>query len=119
MALIDPWGSELVADYEKLVTDFGLDVFHPKFFPDPNLHMRRGTVFAGIGLKRISEAIRKKEPYYVLTGIMPSAEQIHFGTKILIENVRYFQEHGASTFLLVADLEAHATRGIPLEEARR
>ena len=81
--------------------------------------MRRGVVFAGRDLKIISDAIKQKKKFYVLSGIMPSNEKIHFGTKMVVENIKYFQEHGADTFLLVADLEAAAARGVPLDEARK
>ena len=66
-----------------------------------------------------AEATSKKKKYYVLSGIMPSYEKIHFGTKMVVENIRYFQEHGAQTYILVADLEAASTRGVTLEEARK
>ena len=117
--IIDPWGSGLLEDYEKIIKDFGLDIFNPKLFPEPNRIMRRGIVFAGRDLKIISDAIKNKKKYYVLSGIMPSNEKIHFGTKMVVENIRYFQEHGAETYILVADLEAASTRGVTLEEARR
>ncbi len=119
MAIIDPWGSELTEDYENIVKRFGLQEFSPNLFPEPNRIMRRGVVFAGRDLKRISEAIKKKEKFYVLSGIMPTADKIHFGTKMVVENIRYFQEHGAKAYILIADLEAAATRGVTLEEARK
>ncbi|RMF06882.1 tryptophan--tRNA ligase [Candidatus Woesearchaeota archaeon] len=116
---IDPYGSSLVEDYERIINDFGLETFRPGLFPEPNRLMRRGIVFAGRDLKRIADCIRNRKPYYVLSGIMPTAERIHFGTKSVVENIRYFQEHGARTYILVADLEAAAARGVPLEEARK
>ena len=117
--IIDPWGTGLLEDYEKIIKDFGLEVFEPKLFPKPNRIMRRGVVFAGRDLKIISDAIKKKKKFYVLSGIMPSNEKIHFGTKMVVENIKYFQEHGAETYILVADLEAASTRGISLQEARK
>jgi len=117
--IIDPWGSGLLEDYEKIVKDFGLDIFDKKLFPEPNRLMRRGVVFAGRDLKIISDAIKHRKKYYVLSGIMPSYEKIHFGTKMVVENIKYFQEHGAETYILVADLEAASTRGITLQEARK
>src|SRR3989338_6789854 len=117
--IIDPWGSELLEDYGKIVKDFGLDIFDVKLSLEPNRLMRRGVVFAGRDLKIISDAIKDKKKFYVLSGIMPTNEKIHFGTKMVVENIRYFQEHGADTYLLVADLEAAAARGVPLEEARK
>jgi len=56
--IIDPWGSELVEDYEKIVKDFGLETFDPKLFPQPNRLMRRGIIFAGRDLKIIADAIK-------------------------------------------------------------
>lgn len=118
-SIIDPWGSALVEDYEKIIKDFGLEVFNPKIFPDPNRMMRRGVVFAGRDLKQITNAIKQKKKYYALTGFMPSGDKLHFGNKMVVENLRYFQDHGAETFILVADLEAAAARGVTLEEARK
>ena len=117
--VIDPWGSGLLEDYEKIIKDFGLEVFNPKLFPKPNRVMRRGVVFAGRDMKIISDAIKKKKRFYVLSGIMPSYEKIHFGTKMVVENIKYFQDNGAETYILVADLEAASTRGISLEKAKK
>lgn len=116
--IIDPWGSELTEDYEKIVQDFGLEVFDPKMFPSPNRIMRRGVVFSGRDLKQIAKAIKDKKRFYVLSGIMPSGDRIHFGNKMVVENIKYFQDHGAEAYILVADLESAATRDISLEEAR-
>jgi len=117
--IIDPYGSELVKDYTKLISDFHLEKFDTSLFPKPNRIMRRGVVFSGIGQKIISDAIRNKKPFYVLSGIMPTGDKIHFGNKMVVENIAYFQKFGAETYILVADLEAEATRGVSLEQARK
>jgi tryptophanyl-tRNA synthetase len=119
MKFIDPWGSGLVEDYEKIIKDFGLEVFSPSLFPEPNKIMRRGVVFAGRDLKRISDCIKNKKKFYALSGIMPSNDKIHFGNKLVVENLKYFQEMGAKTYILIADLESSATRDISLEEAQK
>jgi tryptophanyl-tRNA synthetase len=119
---IDPWGSFLVKDYEELIGKYGLEPFTDELLskiPEPNRLMRRKIVFAHIDLGRVVEAIAQKKEFYALTGIMPTLEKIHLGTKLVIENMRYFQEHGAKTFVLVADLEAAATREVSLEEGRQ
>jgi len=116
---IDPWGDNLISDYKQVAQHFGLEAFDTKLFPNPNRLMRRGIVFAGRDLKRISESIQKKKPFYVLTGVMPSSEKLHFGTKSVVENVKYFQEQGGETFVLVADLESAAARGVSVEEGRK
>jgi tryptophanyl-tRNA synthetase len=117
--IIDPWGSVLVEDYEKIVKDFGLEVVDPSIFPNPSRMLRRGVLFAGRDLQVIAKAIKEKKRFYVLTGLMPSGEKIHFGNKMVVESVKYFQDNGADTYLLVADLEAAATRGVSLEEAQK
>ena len=120
---VDPWGSGLPEDYVRIVERFGLEPFTDELLaalPRPNKLMRRKVVFCHRDLWAIAKAIREREPFYVLTGIMPSAEKIHLGTRMVIENFRYFQEVGAEeAYLLVADVEAVATRGITLQEARR
>lgn len=117
--IIDPWGSGLLEDYEKIVNDFGLEAFEPNLFPKPNRIMRRGVVFAGRDLKIISDCIKNKKKFYALSGIMPTNDKIHFGNKMVVENIKYFQEHGAEAYVLVADLEAAAARGVPLEQAKK
>lgn len=119
MKIIDPWGSELPEDYTRIVKDFGLERFNSKIFPKPNKLMRRGVVFAGRDLKIISRAIKEKKPYYVLSGLMPSAEKLHLGNKLVVDNIKYFQQNNAKTFVLVADLEAASVRDIDLKEARK
>ncbi len=118
MGTIDPWGNTLISSYDKYVTDFHLEPFDQNMFPQANRLMRRGVVFCGIGLKEISECIRTKKPFYVLSGIMPTNDRIHLGNKAVVENIAYFQKHGGHAFILVADLEAQAARGISLDEGR-
>ncbi|MEI7961626.1 MAG: tryptophan--tRNA ligase [archaeon] len=118
-AIIDPWGKELIQDYSRLIKEFGMEQFDSKIFPEPNIQMRRGIDFGGQDLGQISHAIKEKKPFYCLTGIMPSSEKIHLGTETVVQNVRYFQDHGAKTFILIADVESQATRGVSLEEGKR
>ena len=59
--IIDPYGSELVEDYEKIIKDFGLEHFNVELFPKPNRIMRRGVVFAGRDLEIISKSIKEKK----------------------------------------------------------
>src|SRR3989344_9351449 len=117
--IIDPYGSELVEDYQKVIGEFGLDSFDVNDFPKPNRLMRREVVFAGRDLKIISRCIKEKKKFYVLSGIMPTADKIHFGNKSVVENIAYFQKHGAEAYILIADLEAAAARGISLEEGKK
>jgi len=115
---IDPYSSDLVEDYKKVIKQFGMDEFKTGMFPNPNRLMRRGIVFGGRDLKRIADCIKNKNPFYVLSGIMPTAKKVHLGSKMVVEQIKYFQDQGAETYILVADMEAAAARGIDLQEAR-
>lgn len=120
--LIDPWGAVLIEDYKKIIEKFGMKPFDKKILrkcPNPNRLMRRFVVFGHQDLERIIEAINNKKEFAILTGIMPSAEKLHLGNKMVVEMVKYFQELGGKAYVLVADLEALATRNISLEEARK
>lgn len=117
--IIDPWGSSIPEDYKQIVKKFGLSRFDVGDFPNPNVLMKRDFVFAGRDLKRISGCIKQRKPFYALTGIMPTADKVHFGTKSIIDMMIYFQKQGAEVYVLVADLEAAATRGVNLKEARK
>ncbi|MBT4870023.1 MAG: tryptophan--tRNA ligase [Candidatus Diapherotrites archaeon] len=116
---VDPWGKSLVQDYSRLIKEFGMQPFDIEIMPSPSIQMKRGIIFGGQDLSVIAEAMKKKKPFYCLTGIMPSSEKIHLGTAGVVDNVRYFQENGATTYVLIADVESQATRGVPIEEGKK
>ncbi len=121
-AIIDPWGTVLIEDYQRAIKEFGISPFDKKILkklPNPNRLMRRLVVFGHQDLGRIADAIKNKSDFAILTGIMPSAEKLHLGNRMVVEMVQYFQEQGGEAYVLVADLEALATRDISLEEAER
>jgi len=120
--IIDPWGTVLIEDYQRAIKEFGISPFDKKILkrlPNPNRLMRRLVVFGHQDLGRIADAIKNKKDFAILTGIMPSAEKLHLGNRMVVEMVKYFQEHGGEAYVLVADLEALATRDVSLEEAEK
>jgi tryptophanyl-tRNA synthetase len=105
-----------------VIEKYGMEPFDEKILkklPKPNKLMRRFVVFGHQDLDKIVDAIKNKKEFAILTGIMPSAEKIHLGNKMVVEMVKYFQEQGGKAYVLVADLEALATRGVPLKEAEK
>ena len=116
---IDPWSSDIPEDYLETIKKFGLEKFNVKDFPNPNIHMRRATVVAGRDLKIIIKAIKEKKKYYALTGFMPSSSKLHLGNKVTVDNMVYFQNQNAKTYILIADLESNATRKISYEQAKK
>jgi tryptophanyl-tRNA synthetase len=116
---IDPWSSSDVKDYGKLRDEFGIEPFSPLLskMKDPMLTMRRGVVFGHRDFDRVVNAMNRKEKFVMLTGLMPSG-RFHLGHKMVADEIIYLQEHGASTYLIVADIEAYNMRSKSLEELR-
>jgi len=115
---IDPWASKGVKNYEEICDKFGLEMIDHTNLPNPTHLHRRGIIFAHRDLDNILNARRVGRPFGVLSGLMPSG-QIHLGHKMVIDQAKWFQELGADVTITVADLEAHATRGLSLEKCKK
>lgn len=121
MIEINPWSSRIYEDYGKLMKDFGIEEFREDLWRDlPNPHklIRRGIVFGHRDFGRIKRAIVEKKRWAILTGLMPSGK-MHLGHKMVIDQVKYYQDIGADIFVAVADIEAYATRNISLKESEK
>jgi tryptophanyl-tRNA synthetase len=118
MVDINPWSSDVSTDYARIIDQFGLESIPQAEIPNPSIQHRRGIIFAHRDLDAILQAHARGEPFGVMTGLMPSG-QMHLGHKMVIDQVRWFQEQGADVTIAVADLEANATRGISLAECRK
>ncbi len=115
---IDPWSSTTYQDYTRLRDEFGIEEFTEKHWKDLLKHhklLRRGVVFGHRDFQIIHDAVKKKKPWAILTGLMPSGK-MHLGHKMVIDEVIYYQSIGADIFVAVADIEAFATRGYSLKE---
>lgn len=117
---IDPWSSQAIDNYQRLLKNFGMKSTGPvvKKMKNPHLLFRRGMIFGHVDLETIVEDIKEKKNFAMLTGLMPSGN-MHIGHKMVAEQFIYYQEQGASLFVCVADVEAYNMRRIPLEELRK
>jgi len=118
---LDPWGSDLISDYEKLFTEFGLkyvDESLLKRIKNKNRLFRRGIVMAHRDFDKFLDASEKKEPVAAMSGIKPSGE-FHMGSKLTAEELIFLQQElGAKVFYCVANREAYADNGLSLAESR-
>ena len=114
---IDPWSSQQSTDYSRIRDEFGLGSIEGIAIPEPSMLHRRGIIFAQRDLDVVLESARRNDPFGVLTGLMPSG-RMHLGHSMVIEQVKWFQNQGADVTIAVADLEAHATRGMSLDDCR-
>ena len=115
---IDPWASKGIQNYREICKKFGLDAIEHTKLPNPTHLHRRGIIFAHRDLDNVLQARKKGRSFGVLSGLMPSG-QIHLGHKMVIDQAKWFQDLGGDVTITVADLEAHATRGLSLEKCRQ
>jgi len=117
---IDPWSHIIIREYEKLFEYFGIRPFsevldeYVKVAPLNHL-MRRGIIFGHRDFTNIIKALKNRERFAVVTGLMPSGK-MHFGHKMVVDQVIYYQSLGAEIFLVVADAEAYAVRKVDRRE---
>ena len=118
---IDPWGGTQVQDYARLRDEFGIAPFGPDeigVFERPHRLFTRGVVFGHRDFERVADAVRRHEPWSVMTGFMPSGD-LHLGHKMLLDQLVAHQASGADLHLALADFEAMAARHFTLDKARR
>lgn len=113
---LDPWGAVDITDYSKLFDEFGIVPFETILseIPNPHLYMRRRVIFGHRDYQTILEAMRNKTPFAVMSGFMPSG-RIHFGHKMVMDEIIWHQQTGAHAFFAVADMETHSIRNTPWE----
>lgn len=118
MAEIDPWGDVEIGDYKEKMQKFGIEEIGDleSELPD-HPHVTRGIIFGHRDIKKIIEAKKENKDFAVMTGIMPSG-LMHLGHKIVVDQVKMYQEMGAEVYVCAADIEAYNTREISLEKAR-
>ena len=117
---IDPWSSTTYQDYTKLRDEFGIEEFSEDLYKEiqnPHKLLRRGIIIGHRGFSQIKDAIKNKEPWAILTGLMPSG-RMHLGHKMVIDQVIFYQTLGADINIAVADIESFATRGYSLEQTK-
>ena len=115
---IDPWASKGIKNYDEICEKFGLEKIDSSKLPNPTHLHRRGIIFAHRDLNSVLNARKSGKSFGVLSGLMPSG-QMHLGHKMVIDQAKWFQDLGGDVTIAVADLEAHATRGLSLEKCRK
>ncbi len=116
---VTPWDVEGVIDYDRLIEEFGMRPFSEMLgeIENPHILMRRGAIFGHRDYWRIVEAMKAKEPWAVMSGFMPSGLP-HFGHKMTMDEIVWHQKAGGKAFVAIADMEAHAVRGLSWEKTR-
>jgi len=115
---VTPWEVSGDIDYSKLIKQFGVKPL--KKFPDhfmEHILFRREFTFAHRDISLVLDAIKKKKPFNMMTGLMPSG-RFHIGHMMVAQQMIFYQKLGAKCYIAVADIESYTSRGVPLNEAR-
>lgn len=117
---IDPFGQSDITDYNKLITEFGISPFKKlvKDLPNPIYAYRRNIVFGHRDFDMIIDAINKKIPFAVITGIKPS-NHFHFGSKLVVDELVYLQKLGGKVYFSIADIESLADNNLSLKHSEK
>lgn len=116
---LDPWSSSEINDYSKLFEEFGISPFDNMLpeIPSPHMYMRRRVIFGHRDYEQIAEAMRTGAPFSVMDGFMPSGK-VHLGHKMVMDQIIWHQQMGASAFVGIADREAFSVRGFSWQKCR-
>jgi tryptophanyl-tRNA synthetase len=116
---LDPWGAVHVDDYTKLFDEFGISSFDDILpnLKDPHPYMRRKIIFGHRNYDSVLRAMQRHEPFAVMSGFMPSG-RAHFGHMMVMNEIIWHQRQGGDAFAAIANMEAHAVRGISWEKCR-
>ncbi len=116
--MIDPWSSAIL-DYENLIKQFGIKPFSDvlKDVKNPPLLMKRGIIFGHRDYGRIIEAMKEKNGFAVVSGMMPSGK-MHIGHKMIVDQLMWYQKQGADIYIPIADMESYSARNIDFDESR-
>jgi tryptophanyl-tRNA synthetase len=116
---LDPWGAVHVEDYSRLFEEFGISSFD-EILPEldsPHPYMSRKIIFGHRNYDSVLRAMLEHRPFAVMSGFMPSGKA-HFGHMMVMNEIIWHQKQGGDAFAAVADMEAHAVRGISWSKCR-
>jgi tryptophanyl-tRNA synthetase len=116
---LDPWGAVHVDDYSKLFEEFGISSFQDILadIKHPHPYMRRKIIFGHRNYDSVLSAMQQHKPFAVMSGFMPSG-RAHFGHLMVMNEIIWHQQQGGDAFAAIADMEAHAVRGISWSRCR-
>lgn len=116
---VTPWEVNGDVDYDKLIRQFGLQPLQGLSKPFSDfLLFRRNIVFAHRDFGQIVKAVEEKKRFVMMTGLMPSGK-LHFGHKLVVDQIVFYQNIGAKPYIAVADIEAYNTRSTDVAELRQ
>jgi len=107
---IDPWGSEVIEDYEKLFAEFGLKRISEEVRSNlKHLSFERNIVIGHRDFEKVYDRITSRRPFINMTGIATSGE-LHFGHKVIVDIFKFFKDNGGRNYFAICDIDAYVSR---------
>ncbi|MBW9220829.1 tryptophan--tRNA ligase [Methanothermococcus sp. SCGC AD-155-M21] len=118
--MITPWDVSEDVDYKKTMEKFGIKPFKDALhkIEDPHYLMRRRVIFGHRDFENIIKSINEKKKFAVVSGMMPSGK-MHFGHKMIVDQLIYYQRYNVKIHIPIADLEAYWARGMDFEKTKK
>jgi len=113
---LNPFGETNIEDYERLFKEFGIEDFRKIKIKNPLATMRRGILFGHRDFNVILDCINNKKKFAVMSGIKPS-NYLHLGSKMVVDEIVYFQKSGAKVYYALADIETLVDNKLSLKES--
>ncbi len=77
---------------------------------------KRRIVYGQTGFRDAEDSILHRKPFSVVTGLK-TGRRLHYGTKCVLDQVRWYWEHGANVHIALSDIESWTFNHIPVFEA--
>ena len=117
--MITPWEVSEDIDYKKTMEHFGIKPIKELLndIENPSPLMMRGIIFGHRDFGRIIKSMKENKKFAVVGGMMPSGK-MHFGHKMIIDQLLYYQKYNTEIHIPIADLEAYWARGMDFETTK-
>ncbi len=119
--MITPWEVSDSVDYRKTMESFGIKEIDNNILDNikevPKL-MKRKIIFGHRDFDRIVKSINENKDFAVVSGMMPSGK-MHFGHKMVVDILKYYQKYTDKIYIPIADLEAYWARNMDFETTKK
>lgn len=90
-----------------------------KYLPEASKYMKKGITFAHQDFEVIAKALANDETFAVISGLSPTGP-LHFGHKVIFDELLWLQKLGADVFIPVTNDEAYVVgKSKSLTESRK
>ncbi|WP_423792774.1 tryptophan--tRNA ligase [Methanocaldococcus indicus] len=112
--VLTPWETPETINYKRTMEQFGIKEFN---FDLDHHFFRRKIILGHRDFDRIYNCIKENKEFAVVSGMMPSGK-MHFGHKMVVDLIKFYQNYTDKIYIPIADLEAYWARNIDFEKTK-